>query len=123
MPKSYDYDVSGLKEIEANINLQVKRIKGKTKAGLYEAGLFIERESEKRTPVDTGNLKAGTYAQLFKKHLQDIVEIGYQAHYAPHVHEQVENNHPVGQAKFLEDALKDNERKIVEIIRNRAEVD
>lgn len=111
--------VIGLEEVLDNLHREVGQIKGRTMAGLMEAGLKIQRSSQKRVPVDTGNLKASAYTRKARDG-SESVEIGYTAAYAVFVHEDMEASHPVGQAKFLESALMDNQSAIVEIIRKRA---
>lgn len=78
------------------------------------SALFIElqieaTESRKRTPVDTGNLRASTMVTDpvidGDKISCSIVVGGVAAPYAVHVHENLEAYHPVGMAKFLESVL------------------
>lgn len=47
------------------------------------------------------------------------VRVGYSASYAVPVHERLDVHHPVGQAKFLEQPLRTEQRKMTEIIRSR----
>lgn len=47
------------------------------------------------------------------------VKVGYSAPYAVPVHERLDVPHPVGQAKFLEQPLRTEQRKMTEIIRSR----
>lgn len=77
--------LEGLNEVLTNMNREVGQIKGRTMAGLFEAGLEIQRDSQGRTPVDTGNLKASAYTRKGRKG----VEIGYTAAYAAAVHEML----------------------------------
>lgn len=117
-----DNAVTGLGEVLENLNDEISQIQGMTMAGLYEAGLKIQASSQQRTPVKFGNLKGSAYTRkdrLGKK----AVEIGYTANYAIYVHENLEARHTVGQAKFLESALRDNEAKIVDIVQQKASVE
>lgn len=113
--------VTGLEEVLDNLHEHIAQIKGKTMAGLFEAGLKIERVSKQRTPVDTGNLKASTFTRKAPSGALNV-QIGYTAAYAVFVHEDMEAAHAVGQPKFLESALNDNQANILEIIRRRASV-
>lgn len=122
MPKNYDYDLTGLQEVQQNLNREIDKIQNKSKQGVLEAGLLVERESKQKTPVDTNNLKAGTYTEPLITFKGPGAEIGYMAFYAIHVHERTELNHPTGEAKFLENALHENERNIIELIRDNVEV-
>lgn len=94
----------------------LKKLSGLGKALLGEAGpaLFteaveIEQASRKRTPVDTGALRASheTERPVIE---QDRVSVtisvgGPAAPYAVKVHEMVEVPHRVGEAKFLEKSV------------------
>lgn len=53
--------VTGLDKVVAGLNRELKKIQGKTTAGLLEAALLIRGESQRLTPVDTGNLRASPY--------------------------------------------------------------
>lgn len=45
--------------------------------------------------------------------------IGFSAHYALAVHEDLDKKHRAGQAKFLEDALMQNQKTILSIVKSR----
>ncbi|MGM0409192.1 MAG: hypothetical protein ACQEQF_00400 [Bacillota bacterium] len=116
-PKGYSYKLTGLQNVLQNLNEKIDDIKNMSEQGVYKAALIIERESKKRTPVDTGNLKAGTYTRPLKTSRGPGAEIGYTSNYAIHVHEKTENRHIVGEAKFLEKALKAKEKQVLAAIR------
>lgn len=113
--------VTGLENVLDNLHRHAAQIKGKTMAGLFEAGLKIQKVSQKRTPVDTGNLKASAFTRKAPDGSLNV-QIGYTAAYAVFVHENMEAGHTVGQPKFLESALNENKDAILEIIRRRASV-
>jgi len=78
------------------------------KAGLYVEGENIMGVSKQRTPVDTGDLKATGHVKLpIEKDGGVLVELAYGTDYAIYVHEILSNSHPVGQAKYLESAVKE----------------
>ena len=120
--------VEGVETVLRNINRELNDIKGKTIAGLWEAGLQVEREAKLKAPVDTGNLKGSGYT----RRMSDGVEVGFTAKYAAWVHEMVDqklkgNRRPsggnyweVGEPKFLEKALR--EVDIVGIVQRKARV-
>lgn len=114
---------AGLNEVTRNLNKQIQGIMTRTRAGLWEAGLLVQRRAQLLAPVDTGKLKASAYANAFDTPMGPAVEIGFTAAYAPYVHEIVEYHHNVGQAKFLETALRNSEAEILDIIRQRGEID
>lgn len=162
----------GLKKVVDNINKEIGKIEGRCLEGLISAGLFIRGESQKLTPVATGNLRNSAYvvselethAGHTKVRLADpathmakvgasqaeckaatipTVIVGYTASYAIFVHENPRAGKTggvspsgilykpnkgskrivfssVGQWKFLEQAIMDNQRKILAIIKAKA---
>lgn len=114
--------ISGFDNVLRNLNQKIGMIKSKSRQGLKVAGLIVEGASKRMTPVDTGNLRAGTYTELLEISGNVGVEIGYTANYAVFVHERTELHHNFGQAKFLEEALKQNERQILGAIAGKAKM-
>lgn len=53
--------VEGLDNALNNLAKEIKRIPFRTKKGMISAGFLIQRESQKLTPVDTGNLKNSAF--------------------------------------------------------------
>lgn len=113
--------VRGLERVIRNINAEVKKIEGRTTAGLLAAGLKVQAEAQRRTPVDTGNLRASAYTRRAQDDATKV-EVGFAAAYALPVHENLEAHHPVGQAKFLESALVDLADEVVRTIADHARV-
>lgn len=63
----------------------------------------------------------GGVAQHLEKKIAELqrpasVQVGFTVNYAIYVHENLKAFHPVGQAKFLETAARENETKINKII-------
>jgi len=85
---------------------------------------LIMTKAKRRTPVDTGNLRASGHVQgpTFSREGATVV-LGFggvagsgnhgnatndeEVGYAVYVHEDLTKNHPVGQAKFLESAIRE----------------
>lgn len=70
-------------------------------------------ECKRRTPVDTGALRStihveGPTTEAGGSISCAIVAGGPAADYAIHVHENLEAHHPVGQAKFIEEPLRES---------------
>jgi hypothetical protein len=133
--------LQGLDKVMRNLNKEIGRIEGASLTGLWDAGLQIQGASQRRVPVDLGNLKGSHYTRNAAniERLQsapdaskapepsgsvaeNTVEVGATADYAIHVHENLEARHTVGEAKFLEHAISENYGKILDIIRARARV-
>lgn len=110
--------VTGLERVVNNLNKHAKKIEKDTLDGLFIAGLKVQRDAQKLVPVDTGNLKGSAYTTKG----DTTVTIGFTANYAIFVHENMEAHHKVGQAKFLEVALRNNQDEILRILQQRAKV-
>lgn len=91
--------------------------KGPSKYGkiVLRALVEIENNSAKRTPIDTGNLKASGLGHAKLLASAPSGAIGYTtntADYAIYVHERLDLKHPIGEAKFLENAVNEVKPKI-----------
>lgn len=76
------------------------------KGFIKEVMTMVLRNALIRTPVDTGFLRASGRKTL--KGYSDsgaLGEVSYHAPYATYVHEILTNYHPVGEAKYLENAI------------------
>lgn len=64
------------------------RLKGAAAAALYQEGLALDAEAVKRTPVDTGRLRASHYVSPPVQEGSGLtVEVGFGTEYAVYVHE------------------------------------
>jgi len=57
----------GTEKVMRNLNREIKKIKGRTTAGLIEASIVIRRDMDKRPPlipVDLGNLRASWFTTI-----------------------------------------------------------
>lgn len=110
--------IDGVGEFQAALRKLMKKHPERLGRGLKEAGLYLQRESQKLTPVDTGDLRRSAFTRAKGKGRNVQVEVGFGQSYAIFVHEMVENNHPVGQAKFLETPLRERQPQMTQIIKN-----
>lgn len=85
-----------------------------SKAGIdaaYEEAEKIMTEAKLRTPVDTGALRSSGLVSVDRRTTArfDVLMTfgGAASAYAVPVHENLHASHPVGQAKFLESAMRD----------------
>lgn len=53
--------VASLDQVIQDLNEQIGRVHVATRRGLIAAGLYIQGESQRRCPVDLGNLKASAF--------------------------------------------------------------
>ena len=86
-----------------------RAMRAKGAQGLYEAGQMIVTDAKRRVPVDLGNLKGSGYVTAPTATPGGTnVEVGFggpAADYAIYVHEDLSAHHPVGEAKYLENAV------------------
>ncbi len=73
---------------------------------LYQEAELVMGKSKEMCPVDTGTLRDSGYVKPPETTADKVsVEMGYGGaaqEYAIYVHENLNANHPVGEAKFLE---------------------
>lgn len=112
----------GADKVLKNLNKEIVKIKGRTMGGIRESLLLIEGRSKDKTPVDTGNLVGGHYTDVEMIGKNPVGEVGVTADYAIFVHEDLEARHEVGEAKYLENAVKESRSEILDIIRKRAKI-
>lgn len=130
--------LTGKDVVLRRLNAQIRGIEGRTRAGLLDAALFVKGESQKLTPVVSGNLRASAYVDSQETPSGPVAEVGYSAVYAAEVHENAEKEQRrrarrgtpappgrlrrslVGQWKFLEQPLKANVVEILNRIARRA---
>jgi hypothetical protein len=111
-----DQVIGNMKKLDHTIPL-------KAAAALYQEGLVVQKESMKRTPVDTGALRASHETSL-PSWKGDSLEVtiavgGPAADYAVPVHERTEVTHTNGQAKFLESAVHEASSSLLERLAQR----
>lgn len=115
----------GLEEVLKAFTEKIKQMQAGAEQGLIKAGVIIRSESQRECPVDTSNLINSCYGpDLFKTLKGPVAEVGYTAMYAPYVHEMIGAHFQKAgsKAKFLEDPLKRNEKRIFEILAECAKI-
>jgi hypothetical protein len=82
--------------------------------GIAKVGMFVQRESQKLSPVDTGNMRAAANVRLQIKTTTKgaSAKIVFVAAYAIFVHENLTAHHEVGENKFLTKAVMRNLERI-----------
>jgi hypothetical protein len=105
--------------IANRVNQFVTEITNLSEETLLEMAEEIKLAAQEKTPVKTGTLKESAYVASEMTPKGPVAEVGYsqnaEATYAPFVHENLEANHPEGEAKFLENALKENVQRVKDI--------
>lgn len=122
-----------------NMDRARKQLRANLARGLMEAGLKLQGASQRRVPVDTGNLKASAYTRRAPSGALEV-EVGYTSAYAVFVHENMEmklkgqprrsgsrkgkywDPQPQAGPKFLQGAMNDNAQAIRAIILHHARI-
>jgi hypothetical protein len=115
------------------LNLQVRKLKGRSSKGMIEVMAEVMALSQKYTPVDKNVLKPSHYIMEGKLGAYPIVEVGCTAEYALYVHESpnekvdedgktvpAHKNNTI--SKFLETALNEKKDKILSKLKDSAEI-
>lgn len=98
--------ITGLTEVEANINRLIRDNWKDGKKGLLQEANIVLNKSIQETPREFGNLRrSGTVEETKETKKEYEVAIGFPMGYAAAVHENLTAHHPVGKAKYLEDPL------------------
>lgn len=101
---------------------KVKRLKAEYgraySRAIRRAGLLVQREAQKKTPVDTGLLRKSARTLANGSGFDTTVSVSFSTAYAIYVHEDLEAYHEVGQAKFLERAALENREEIIRMVKS-----
>jgi hypothetical protein len=99
----------GATEMRETLSRLAELIPGKVSRALYEEAQIEMTEAKRRTPVDTGALRASGLVnkpEVLDRDIKVTLQFGGpSAGYAVYVHENLEAFHKRGQAKFLESTL------------------
>lgn len=87
--------------------------------GIKRAALFVQRESQKIVPIDTGHLRGSAGTRSEGSGWDTKAWVFYTANYAIYVHENLTAAHAPGkQAKYLTSILDSKKVEIMTIIRD-----
>ena len=134
--------IEGLQQAQQRLNRELAKIKVGVREGLLLVGLDCLGKSVSDAPVDKGDLRGSgylTYDEVLiargtkdgktvrvgnpQPGAKDVAEIGFGTPYAVRQHEELEWRHPKGgKAKYLEDVVKLNTSRWVQMIRDKAQV-
>lgn len=115
---------NGKEEFDANISEAMQRSRDGAVKGLKLAVALVKLESQKKTPVDTGNLRGSHKTDVQVGEKQAVGVIFLTANYAIYVHEIIDSYirkstgqkinyvRKSGEAKFLENAVDENKVNI-----------
>ena len=118
--------IKGYNEMQRAFTAIIRGLPNVVGAALYAEAQIERTESMRRTPVDLGNLRASHIVlPPVTKGAETMVTIavgGPAAPYAVYVHENLEADHKVGQAKFLESTLKESAPYIAQRVARRIDL-
>jgi hypothetical protein len=84
---------------------------------IRRAGLIVQRAAQEKTPVDTGLLRKSARTEAEGAGFKTQVSVSFSSSYAIYVHEDLEANHEVGEAKFLERAAMEKKQDILDLVK------
>lgn len=116
--------VYGIEVVMSNLQKSVDFLIYKTQDGCRKAMRHLKEESNKRTPVDTGDLRASAEVSDNEEKRNFVVALCYDTFYAVYVHE-IPKRHkyaPTQDWKFLERAISESARTMIEIIQREARI-
>lgn len=130
-----DNYLGGLQDAVDNLQAAVDKIKSGSAQGLADALIFIGTESQKKAPVETGDLRgsleiemngtvigkgnSGGGVEVISAPLENSIsgKVSYNTPYAAAQHEHTEYDHPHGgQAKYLESVATGEQDRILKLI-------
>lgn len=110
--------VQGVQAIIRNRMRVQKNMLAAKRRGLLKACLFLQRESQKIVPVRYGILRNSAFSRVEGEGAKMTGVVGYTAHYAIYVHENLNARHAPGKtAKYLSGPMRvhaETLRKIIE---------
>lgn len=118
---------SDFANIVANMNKAIQKIENNTMKGLLRAVTVLRADMDKTEPmipVDTNNLRSSWSVTSVYDKSHPVVICGFTARYAAYVHEMYGANfkRPGAGAHFFSAAIKRNEKKILEILKEEINI-
>lgn len=128
-----DY-LKGLNNVIGNLQEEIDKMIVQSTEGLREALIYAAKESQKKAPVDTGDLRGSVLVEMDNTVIAKGNEDGgltvtgdapenstkgsvsYNTPYAANQHEHTEYDHKNGQAKYLESVLTGEKDRILQLI-------
>ena len=112
--------LEGFIELTNKLNKSISQISDTVQSALLDCGNDLQQKAVDITPIDTGALRASAFTEAESGGNPSVI-VGFEEEYAIYVHENLEAHHDVGQAKFLEQPLKENADKYVGHVRDKVQ--
>lgn len=126
MPSRFKFTRQGFQDARKRLERLKKKFPDEVIRALYVETEIEVTEVKRRTPVDTGELRASVHqkgpTREWRKIFTLIVAGGPAAPYAYRVHEDLEAFHKVGQAKYIESVILESRAFLGQRIANRIEL-
>lgn len=102
--------IRGMGKVQRNIQKLARAYPNAAVAAMYKEEERVMANAKGRTPVDTGMLRDSGHADPPKIKM-DVIQgrVGFDKNYAAAQHEHTEYHHTVGEAKYLEKAMNDEQ--------------
>lgn len=113
--------LEGFIELTNKLNKSVSQISDTVQSALLDCGNDLQQKAVDITPIDTGALRASAFTEVDRQGKNPAVIVGFEEEYAIYVHENLEAHHDIGQAKFLEQPLRENTDKYVKYIKDKVQ--
>lgn len=128
-----DY-LKGLNDVIENLQEEIDKMIVQSVEGLRAALIYVADESQKRAPVEFGDLRGSVLVEMDNTVIAkgnedggltvtgDVPEnstkgsVSYNTPYAANQHEHTEYDHKNGQAKYLESVLTGEKDRILQLI-------
>lgn len=123
--------VDGVDALVARMNARVKRVPVEASTTLHRIGFDLQGKSQRRAPIETGDLRGSAYTRIERSPNGFILDVGFEG--LPYIIPQHEGgwqnfmgrygpvrirNHPHGgESKFLERTSLENKARYVAAIR------
>lgn len=119
-------DVKGMETVIRNLRRLADQIPNEVARALYAEAQVEKQESMRRTPVDTGALRAShevSQPEINGRDISVTISVGgVSAPYAVIVHEDTHALHNPGQAKFMESTIMESKPFLAARIARRIEL-
>ena len=114
-------NIRGVDSVIKNFNKKLSEIKDASKDSIRDVALDLISKAKERAPLDTGDLRGSGFTEFKESSTEYVARVGFTEPYALVQHEDLTFKHPQGgEAKYLENPLKENTGKYIAHIQNKA---
>lgn len=115
MAKKNQVVILGIEKAVKAFQKRASNVKSFTPKAMRDIGQDLLGKSVERAPVDQGDLRGSGFSEVSGTE----TTVGFTAVYALRQHEELNYNHPQGgEAKYLENPLKENTPRYIKYLRD-----